>query len=121
MSIDWNRLSVVLNTYSVNEQGIITDCGKYESEHLACVYYDSFILEGSASETVDHPDGSVTYVLEMESDEAGAFGVPDAKYCLITEYDLGFVSAEYLTESQFRDCEVQWEMESAEEEEEEEE
>ena len=121
MSIDWNRLSVVLNTYSVNEQGIITDCGKYESEHIACVYYDSYVLEGGAGDTVDHPDGSITYILEMETDEAAAFGVPDAKYCLITESDLGFVSAEYLTESQFRDCEVQWEMESAENEGEEEE
>ncbi len=100
--MDWNTLETVLSTYSVDQRGIITDCGKFEDEHLSTAYYWNMSMDGCAEE-LSYEDGSPTvYILEIEPDERGAFGFAnDATHFAMTECENVFVSGDSWSQARY--------------------
>ena len=90
----------VLDAYTVDSFGIIQSPGKFESEMVYVPAFWDTVMDGSA-ETLDWPDGTTSYVIEIDDSDRSEFPElpPHCVAVHMEESETGFVSCETLTQT----------------------
>lgn len=82
----------IMQDYNVNEYGIITSPGKFESEPIYAPHFYEFANDGENLSYMEDGCGDYASLIEISDEDRAEFPeLGTAKYVLVTETVVGFV------------------------------